>query len=299
MNEEDMIIPEGLAPAEAPQNNDDGGQPAAPAEPQGALLDNDEAPEIQDAGGEPTPTGEASAAEVPAAPAVEQPTPAVQPVTQLSDPGDFQPKDYAFDVELADGSKIHVARPEDIDNIPADADFGTPANLAKMQAAYTKMVVGIDNDKRDYDAGKAAYDAQQESNAAIEQSVTVMVNEMAYLETKGKLPAVDAKYQEANWSDPEVAKQPGVKERLELLNYRAVENQQRNKLGLSPMSVLEASMQMAQDKADQQEADNKQKQGEQRKQKGAMIGGAAASTFDNTPDDMIIGAGGSIRDIGL
>jgi hypothetical protein len=314
MPEDEMIIPEADAPAEAPQtNNDNNGQPTPPAEVEGTLIDNDEPANTSDDASSSASQDTGSTAEAisesgestegtetpPNATAAEAQPKASQPAPQLTDPGEFQPKDYSFDVTLADGQVIKVAKPEDIDNIPADADFGTPANLAKMQAAYTKMVVGIENDKRDYDKDKSAFEAEQESNAAIEQNVTTMMNEMAYLETKGRLPAVGDKYKEADWSDPEVAKQPGVKERLELLNYRAQENKQREKLGLSPMSVLEASMQMAQDQAEQKAADVKEKQGGQRKAKGALIGGATASSFDSTPDDMIIGAGGSIRDIGL
>lgn len=221
--------------------------------------------------------------------------PAPQPV---ADPGDFQPKDYSFDVELADGSKIHIAKPEDIENLPADADFGSPKNLMQAQANFSRMVNGIDADKREYDASKKAYDDQQASAVEVEQRVTAMLNEMNYLETKGKLPAVADEFKEADWSDPKVAEQPGVKERLALLEYRAKENAERTKLGLSPMSVLEAHMQMQQDAAEAKAADVKQKQGEQRKAKGAMVTGPSVLPTNNMPDDMIIGEGGSIRDIG-
>lgn len=318
MDKDDMIIPEGDAPVDASQNNDDNAQPTAPTEPDGVLLDNDEVQDEQaktDAEsvvheseqGEATVGGEKSTEVVP--PGREAKTgenqlrsetaSANQPAAQLEDPGEFQPKDYSFDITLADGSVIKIEKPEDIDNVPQDADFGTPANLAKMNANYTRMVVGLDADKREYEAGKEAYDKQVAESADIEQRITTTLNEMAYLEKKGKLPAVDEKYNDANWSDPEVAKQPGVKERLDLLAYRAKENEERTKLGLSPMSLLEAHMQMGQDAAVQKAADEKKQQGEQRKAKGSMIGGATASHFDSTPDDMIVGEGGSIRDIGL
>ncbi|HEU5187923.1 MAG TPA: hypothetical protein VFT87_05490, partial [Candidatus Saccharimonadales bacterium] len=281
MNEDEMIIPQSDdAPVDTSQN--DGGQaadnqPTAPAEIEGALLDNDEVQgdetqndtkqsegdannEKSGGSGENT-EGDGGSVSKPSGPddadvrsedsrRVEQ-RPNETQNTQLEDPGEFQPKDYSFDVELADGSKIRIEKPEDIDKIPADADFGSPKNLMLAQAGYSKMVSGLDADKREYEASKEAYDKQQSANADLETRITTMMNEMAYLEKKGKLPAVADEYKEADWSDPEIAKQPGVKERLAVLEFRAKENEERSALGLSPMSVLEAASEMANQAAEQ------------------------------------------------
>lgn len=221
-----------------------------------------------------------------------------EPAPQLEDPGEFKPKDYSFDVELADGTKLRITKPEDIDQLPSDADFGTPQNLMKVQAAFNKMVLGLDADKREWEASKAEFDKHQEESADLEQRVTSMINEMNYLETKGKLPKIDSKYEDADWADPEVAKQPGIAERLALLEYRAKENEERAKLGLSPMSVLEAHLQMQQDAAEQHAADEKKKQAEITKAKGGMVVGPTYTPPPSMPDDVIVAEGGNVRDIG-
>lgn len=317
MNEDDMIVPE----VDAPATNDE--QPAAPAEIEGVLLDNDEvqddatdenrpsdgaadgtgAPEDGSAPKEGASATDAST-EVREEPAqlgtdTRDKQPVDQPTAQLTDPGEFQPKDYSFDVTLADGTVINIAKPEDINKLPEDADFGTPKNLMEAQAKYSRLLNGVEADKRDWEAKKEEFDKQQASTAELNAQVETMIKEMAYLETKGKLPKLAPEHEEADWNDPEVAKQPGVKERLALLEYRSKENEQRKALGLSPMSVLEAATEMANDAQVKQDAEVKQRQGQQRKDKGAMITGPTNSPESNVPDDMIVGDGGSIRDIGL
>ena len=318
-DDDDMIVDN--EPAEPTADNADESTPAQDnQEPQGALIDNDQ-PESagsdtrdSDSGNDPADKagdkdGQPAEEEVPqdepdktgnvqdvvpskSEPRQETPEP-------VADPGDeFTPKgDYAFDVELADGTKIHVTKPEDIENLPADADFGTPANLMKAQAKLNIMTQGIESERREYEANKEKFEAQQNEAKEVEARAETMVAEMNYLETKGELPPVDAKYENADWSDPEVAKQPGVKERMDLLNYRAEENQMRRQLNLPPMSLLEAHLQMQTDQVAAKEAETKIKQGEQRKAKGAMVGSSNPTPPTNIPDDMIVGEGGSVRDL--
>ena len=102
------------------------------------------------------------------------------------------------------------------------------------------------------------------------------MNSFSYLETKGKLPAVPAQYAEADWSDPEVAKQPGVKERVELVNYMAKENAQRESLGLPKMSPLEAHAELQNKALEEAQTQRTQKQADLRKKRGAMISGQSA-----------------------
>jgi hypothetical protein len=120
---------------------------------------------------------------------------------------------------------------------------------------------------------------------------------MNYLETEGKLPKVDPKYKDANWEDPAIRQQPGIKERMDLLEYRTGKNQERARLGLPQMSVLEAMTQRMLDGQQAAESDKKNKAGEARKAAGAMVGGAAPSAPSNIPNDLIVGEGGSIRDL--
>jgi len=227
-----------------------------------------------------------------------KPEPVVEVKEEVTDPGEFQPKDYSYDITLADGSVIKISKPEDIKNIPADASFESPQALFEAGAKYTQMVNGIEADKREYDANKEKFESDKENKEAVEKRIETAIAEMNYLETKGRLPKYDAKYDTQNWNDPEVAKQPGIKERLELINYRAKENEQRQALGLGEMSLIEAQMQMAQEARESREVEVKNKQAEARKKRGSMVGGNTSSELsDGSEDDMIIGEGGSIRDI--
>lgn len=321
MYEEDMIgIPTDDAPAAGAVVNDNG-QPAQPAgDLEGVLLDNDEQQDenptevIPTGDGGPQedgkPQGQGADSALPSTEVREEPDdagtdkgskePVSQPAPELvADPGEFQPKDYSFEVELADGTKHRIGKPEDIDNLPEAPQFATLKEHTQFITNYTKMVNGIDADQREYEAEKAKFDEVQKNNADVEQRVTTMLNEMSYLETKGKLPQVADEFKEADWSNPKVAEQPGVKERLALLEYRHTENQERTKLGLSPMSVIEAHMQMQQEAVVAAEAEAKQKAADLRKAKGAMISGPSSVPTNGMPDDMIIGEGGSTRDIGL
>lgn len=298
MNDEDMI---GLPDEPATDNN----QPTPAREPEGALLDNDaedDTPAEPSGDGEENPAGpEPDEGDPPEVPEPE-PTPArpPEPAPQLvADPGqEFTPQtDYSFDIELADGQKIHITKPEDIDTIPQDADFGSPANLMKAQAAMNKMVIGIDQEQREYEANKQKFESQRAASEAADQQVATMISEMTYLENKGELPSVDPKYDNADWTDPEVQKQPGVKERLDLLNYRAEENKARAAAGLPPMGIIEALNQQKLESYETTRVETKNKDAALRKAKGAMVGGGAPTPMNTIPDDVIAGPGGSIRDI--
>lgn len=224
------------------------------------------------------------------------PEPVVKEVVE--DPGDFTPGDYSYDITLADGTVLKIEKPEDIQKIPADADFGTPQALFEASANYSKMINGVDADKRAYEADKEKFETEKENTEKQEKTIATAIAEMNYLESKGRLPKYDPKYDSLDWNDPEVAKADGVKERLELINYRFEENKQRQALGLSEMSLIEAQMQMAQEAGETKAKEAKSKQAEIRKARGAMVEGNTQSDIaDGSEEDMIIGNGGSIRDI--
>lgn len=321
MDPDEMIVDNDQGTPTDPGQGDNGaGQPAIPDTPPEdnpdlVLLDNDEQPVPKgDEGGagsddpgaagtdegEPSDDGGVPSDDTPAAPAVEEPdTPQVPKQPEpVADPGDeFVPKgEYGFDIELADGKTIRIEKPEDIENLPNDVDFGSPANLMKAQAKLNLMTTGIENERRDWESNKQAFEENKKTAEATEARINTIVNEMNYLETKGRLPKVDPQYENADWSDPEVQKQPGVKERLELLEYRAKENETRRKLGLSDMSLLEAATEMANSQATQTANEVKQREAAQRKARGAMVGGTNPTAPSNIPNDMIVGEGGSIRD---
>jgi hypothetical protein len=164
MDYDSLITPDD----DAPVTPSDPGTGQEPTESQefGGLIDNDEPAETPaepdnsdgDAGQADDTDGvaESAGAETPepghtdTVPEPSEPV-ASQPVAAVADPGDFVPQgDYAFDITLADGTTVHIAKPEDIDQLPQDADFGTPANLMKAQAALNKMMTGHDQEKREY-----------------------------------------------------------------------------------------------------------------------------------------------------
>ena len=244
---------------------------------------------------------EPAASEAPA----ESATPTAQPTQEpqkpqepLTDPGEFQPNDYSFDVELADGTKIHIAKPEDFANVPQDADFGSPKAFMDVQAKYYQMVNGTETDRKAHEKSQEAYTQQQEQQQQVEQRVTTMLNEFSYLESSGDLPKVPAQYENADWSDPEIAKQPGIKERIELLTFRKEENEKRAKAGLPGVGVLEAKTLMENKAFKEAQTVRTQRQNDVRKQRSGMVSGQSQPAPQSaTSNDMIVGSGGSLRDL--
>lgn len=220
-----------------------------------------------------------------------------KPAPELTDPGEFTPKDYSFEVELADGTKFNIKSPEDVSQLPEDASFKSIQDHTAFINNYTQMVNGVAADKQQYEADKKTYEEQKAVADENEKFIQTVENSFSYLETKGKLPAVPAQYAEADWSDPEIAKQPGVKERVELVNYMAKENAQRESLGLPKMSPLEAHAEMQNKALEEAQTQRNQKQADLRKQRGAMISGQSAPAPGKTSSDMIVGSGRPLREL--
>lgn len=226
--------------------------------------------------------------------------PVAEPATELVDPGEFVPQDYSFEVKLADGSKITISKPEDIEALGADVEFASAADLLKTQASFSRMVSGIEADKKVYDDKKSAYDTAVQANEQQETFIAGLESGMGYLESNGSLPPVPKQYENADWTDPEVAKQPGVKERVAIIEYMASENAKRSRAGVPPInSVLDAynAMQLADlQKANTARADTAKAA---TKARGAMVGGESSQSqgATNIPANMIVGPGGNIRDL--
>lgn len=229
----------------------------------------------------------------------EKPTASVQQTEQLQDPGEFKPNDYSFDVQLADGTIIKIEKPEDIDKLPNDADFGSPKNFLQVQANFSRMVNGLEADKREYDGKKQNYDQQVATEKERVQIVSNWEKEINYLESKGKLPAVPAQYKDSDWRNADIAKQPGVKERVAIFDYMVAENKAREAAGLPRMvSMLEAYNEMRSKALEESISQRQQQQADMRKKRGAMISGASTpASSSSIPSDMIVGRGGSLRDL--
>ena len=279
----------------------------------GLMLDNDggsdvpkeEAkPDTAESNGEPTSQTPASDVQptdevLPVQP--EAPAQIAEPTPQLTDPGEFVPQDYSFDVKLADGSTVKINTPEDIEALGADVEFASAADLIKTQANYSRMVTGIEADKKAYDAEKSAFDTAQESVQQQEQFISGIESGMGYLESSGALPPVPKQYENADWTDPEVAKQPGIKERVAIIEYMATENAKRDRAGVPRItSVLDAHNAMKLDTLEKAQAVKADAAKAATKARGAMVGGESSQSQGgaNIPDNMIVGTGGNIRDIG-
>lgn len=228
-----------------------------------------------------------------------------EPLPQLEDPGPYVPKDYSFDVTVYDeegknGKTVKITSIEQFDELlDKDTNFGSPSELLKANKKATLMQTKLDNDESewqkrhdDYQTKKGAYDAEQDH-------ITNIAKEIGYMVSKGMLPAVDKKYESMDWRDPEVAKQPGVKEQSELLDYMRKENSVRQRAGLRPFaSALDAYNAMQLDTRRKQDIEAKKVAGEARKAAGARIAGTTPSPVsNNVPKGIAVGRGGSLRDL--
>jgi hypothetical protein len=239
--------------------------------------------------------------ETPEEPEYEQPT----PVVTVEDPGEFKPNDYSFDVVVYDDESkkpktVKIKSAEDFDKLlDDDANFGSSGALLKAQRLATKMETSLERDEAEWKKKKDAYEEQAGTLEARNEQIANIAAEINYLVGKGKLPKVEKKYENANWSDPEVAKQPGVKEHLELLSYMRKENDDRKKHGLkSQVSVIDAFNAMTLEKRDNKAKDVKKQAGEARKEAGARVAGSSPAPVSSpAPKGIAVGRGGSLRDI--
>jgi hypothetical protein len=207
-------------------------------------------------------------------------------VITVEDPGDYQPANYSFEVTLKDGKTVKVSTPEEAEKLADDPDnFETPKQLMDFINKQNKMNRNLDKDFDKWESQKKTFDEQSAAESERQQAVENYVNEFTYLMDKGLMPKIEEKYRDANWDDPEVAKQPGVREHVELLNYMAKENAARNKSKIKPLtSIVDAYNAWQQDdghkKAEakrKEEEEAHQAAGEARKSAGARVAGVSAS----------------------
>lgn len=226
----------------------------------------------------------------------------VYAATEVQDPGEFQPQDYSFGITTTDGKVHQIKSPEDADAfadlIDKDPELMSAKALLEFTRNANKMEAGIDTDKKTWETQKEEFDKTTAQNETVANTYKGIENGMAYLEKKGDLPAVDPQYATANWEDAEVAKQPGVKERLDILAFIAKENVAREAAGLDPsFDVLAAHTAM---ELEAMKTNAKQEEDEEKKTrqvKAAMIGGNAPFIPSNVPSNKIVGPGGNISDL--
>lgn len=309
--------PKDTAPADA-------NTPEAPVEKgplRGTLL---EAADIADWGNnsvivEKRPVTEAGeevggkAADAPAADAPVEPVAPVEPelvadepaIPAVADPGEYQPADYSFEVTTYDaegknGRSRKISSVEDWDTfIDGEPNFGNATALLKAQRLATKMETALDRDQAEYNNKKTAFDEYTQTEEARVAATTQISNEINYLVDRGELPKVAPEFVTANWADPKVAAQSGVKEQIALLAYMQKENNARAKAGLAPMtSALDAWNAYQLDQAKQTTATRQQQAGQQRKEAGARVAPSSPAPASSAPRGIAVGRGGSLNDLG-
>lgn len=200
------------------------------------------------------------------------------PVSTEEDPGEFQPGDHSFVAMLADGKQVTVTNPEEADRIAADPEnFKTPKELMDFMTKFGKMERAIAREKEQWQDKKDKFEAGKEAEEERMKVVQNIAAEFKYLVEQGELPPVAAKYRNADWSDPEVAKQPGVKEQKELMNFMVKENEKRQKAGVRVFtSVLDAHNAFKIAQARKESNKQGKESAEARKRAGARISAPSA-----------------------
>lgn len=199
------------------------------------------------------------------------------PVVTIQDPGEFKPADYSFSVTDKDGKSITIKTPEEADAFADDEDnFKTAKDFKNFLINSQKMQSKLDRDMEKWQADKDAFNTQKEAEAARTETVNTMAAEFDYLTARKLLPPIAKEYKDADWTDPEVAKQSGVKEQLDLLNYMAKENEVRQKAGVKPItSIVDAFNAWTLDQSRQTKDNEDKAAGEQRKAAGARVAGVS------------------------
>lgn len=170
---------------------------------------------------------------------VTEPDDEPEPQTALEDPGEYKPADYSFEVTLADGKTHKVSTIEEAEKLADDPEnFETPKQLMDFINKQAEMKSKLDKDFEKWQEKKTTFTEQLETETQRREQINSYVGEFKYLVGKGLLPAVPKEYVDADWSDPEVAKQPGVKEQMDILNYMVKENKVRAKAGIKPLTSI-------------------------------------------------------------
>lgn len=228
-----------------------------------------------------------------------------EPVTTIEDPGEFTVPDVAFEVTVYDdegknGKTVKISSVDDWDNLlDKDPNLGTAAALMKAQREATKMENKLDRAQEDWQKQKTEYESQMEVEQQRIDTTNAWVNEINYLVQSGDLPKVDAKYKDADWSDPEIAKQDGVKEQIELLKFMRNENKAREKASLKPItSVIDAFNAFERKSSKTKTTEQNKARGEARKAAGAKVAGVSPAPVSNAPKGVAVGRAGNLNDLG-
>ena len=200
-----------------------------------------------------------------------------EPVVTVEDPGEYKAADHSFEVTLKDGKTVKISTPEDAEKLADDPEnFETPKQLMDFINKQNKMNRSLEKDYEKWESQHKTFEDQTAEAEKRQENVENIVKGFTYLIKKGKLPAVADEYLNADWSDPEIAKQTGVKEQVELLNYMTKENKDRESAGLPPFAtVVDAYNAWMDDEKVKQKSEAERAAGEARKTASARVAGVS------------------------
>ena len=225
-----------------------------------------------------------------------EPVEPVTPAVTLTDPGEYKPNDYSFEITVYDseGKNGKVTKINSIEQwnelLDRDANFGSGAALLKGERQASRMERNLEQDEKAYQAERAAYEAQVQAANEQNQTIARMESEINYLAGRGELPPISSELANADWQDPEISKQAGVKERVQLLNYMRDENKARTAAGLEPMrSVLDAHNAFLLDQRRNEDVSTRRAAAESRKIAGAKVAGSSPNPNLIAPKGVAVG----------
>lgn len=202
-----------------------------------------------------------------------------EPIITVNDPGEYVPQDYSFEIEIK-GKTHKVDTLDKAESLAEEfADDLNAKQLFALVSKGSKIELKQERDKEKWEAEKAKFDEQSQADQARQESVQSLASEIEYLVSKGLMPAIEGPLKDADWSDPEIAKQPGVKEQIALINYMAKENEVRSKAGVKPLtSAVDAFNAWQLDSGRKKEQAEVKASGEARKAAGARVAGVSPSS---------------------
>jgi|SRR6185503_10798538 len=212
------------------------------------------------------------------------------PLVTVEDPGQYTPADYSFEITL-NGKTTNITS---VDQAEKFADEHAEEFTAKDLLAFTRktnrMESNLERDKEEFERKQASYKEQKQAEDERQEAINNIANEITYLVSKGKLPKVSAQYATADWSDPDVAKQNGVKEQIELLDYMRKENDARIKSGLKPLtSAVDAYNALQLEKRDNEVVDVDKQRAAARKRAGGRVAGNSPNPVNIAPKGISVG----------
>lgn len=225
-----------------------------------------------------------------------------EPIT-ANNPGDFQPGDYSFVVQTADGRSRRINSLEDAESLAKELDNNpeliTASQFLSLGRKTALMEQGIANDRRVYEQQKEEYDFQASQAATREQYLTQWQGEINYLRQKGELPSIAPELNNADWTNPSVASQSGVKEAIELLKWMETENSKRIAAGLPPdLSIVSAHNSRQLENIRNADKEETTKQKDISRARGAMVGKRAPySPGNESKKNAIIGTARGLEDL--